>query len=237
MGSGVKVIAHRGSSGLRSENTLSAFGLALEEGAQMIETDLRLTRDRFIVLSHDSYSPRGTSVELSTFSRLCEDFPRGDCRLLSLEEALDEFGGRIDFNLELKASSDEGNRLLAETAIREVSDRGLLSNILFSSFEMKILAKIRAESSDARLGVLLYENSASGLRDTIGLRPESIHPSKRRVSLTQIEAWHSEGLLVNAYTVDHPREIEKMWSMGVDGIFTNYPARAVTLIHGFDALT
>ena len=102
---------------------------------------------------------------------------------------------------------------------------------------MKILAKIRAESSDARLGVLQYEASSSGLRDTIGLRPESIHPSKRRVSLTQIEAWHSEGLLVNAYTVDHPREIEKMGSMGVDGIFTNYPARAVTLIHGFDALT
>lgn len=203
----------------------------------MIETDLRLTRDGAIVLAHDAYSPKGVSVERSTLSRLQEDFPQGDEGVLTLKQALDAFGGKVEFNLELKDSSQGKNGLLAEAVFREVSERGLLLNTLFSSFEITILSKVRAQSSSARIGVLQQQDGLRSLQQALDLQAESIHPRKQGIASSQIEIWHSEGLLVNVYTVDDPEEIEAMWRLGADGIFTNYPARALDLVRRFDALT
>lgn len=102
------VIAHRGASAARPENTFAAFALAVKQGADMIETDLHRTRDGAIVLAHDATLGRlGGRGEIA-------DATRDELRELDagggepppwLEEALDAFGDRIAFNLELKRAT------------------------------------------------------------------------------------------------------------------------------------
>ena len=102
------IIAHRGASAARPENTLSAFEVAVAQGADMIEIDLHQTRDAALVVAHDPdlerLGGRGEIADatLAEIRRL----DAGDGQQVpTLEEVLDGFGARIPFNLELKRSS------------------------------------------------------------------------------------------------------------------------------------
>ena len=105
-----RVIAHRGASGQRPENTLPAFAEALEQGADMIEMDLQSSCDGAIVVRHDT-SLEGlggcgeiADTTLAELSRL--DAGEGE-QIPQLFEVLDAFGARIDFNLEIKHARGE----------------------------------------------------------------------------------------------------------------------------------
>ncbi len=90
-------IAHRGASRDALENTLEAFRLAVAQRADMIETDLHLTRDHAIALHHD---PVVEGVEIGGLT--LEDLRERAPTIPTLEDALDQLGRQIPFNLELK---------------------------------------------------------------------------------------------------------------------------------------
>jgi glycerophosphoryl diester phosphodiesterase len=225
----VKVIAHRGASGERPENTMPAYRLALAQRADMIEIDLHRTRDGAIPITHDAtlahLGGRGEIAEATLADVRALDAGGGE-RVPLLHEVLDELGAKIPFNLELKVGTRSAYAGLEAATLAEVERRGLLAQTLFSSFYDPVLANLRAESAGARIALLISRRSgADWAKRARALRAEALNPELAQVTPELVRAAHGEGLAVYVFTVDPEDEMRRMRDYGVDGLFTNHPAR------------
>jgi glycerophosphoryl diester phosphodiesterase len=223
------VIAHRGASGQRPENTVPAYELAFEQGADMIEIDLHRTRDGEIVVTHDEsligLGGRGEIADATSAEVRALDAGEGE-RVPLLEEVLDRFGARIPFNLELKSASGGPYPGLERAALDAVIGRGLLDRTLFSSFSDRVLATLRELAPEARIGVLVSPRSPQRWRERArAVRAEAVHFWAGLASDEAVGTAHADGLRVHVYTVDDPDQQRVLCERGVDGIFTNYPRR------------
>lgn len=230
----MKVIAHRGASGDRPENTRSAFRLAVAQRADMIETDLHRTRDGEIPITHDAgleqLGGRGEIADANWAEIRTLDAGDGEPMPL-LQEVLDEFGPQIPFNLELKVGTRGPYEGLEASTLAEVESRALLGQTLFSSFHDPVLARLRAQSEAARIALLISRKSeANWAKRARALRAEALNPELGLVTPELVRAAHGEGLAVYVFTVDPEPEMRRMRDYGVDGLFTNYPARLRRLL-------
>jgi glycerophosphoryl diester phosphodiesterase len=228
------VIAHRGASGTLPENTLPAYELAVAQGADMIEIDLHRTRDRETVVTHDEdlarLGGRGEVADSDAAEIRALD-AGGGAAVPTLDEVLDTFGGRIPFNLELKRGKRQRYDDLEAAALVAVAQRGLLESTVFSSFDDPTLAELRSQSPDARIALLLSARSASKpIERARALAAEAINPSLFVVTPELVEAAHQAELAVYVYTVDAEDDMRRLIDLGVDGLFTNFPARMRALL-------
>jgi glycerophosphoryl diester phosphodiesterase len=233
------VIAHRGSSGERPENTFPAFERAIEQSADMIETDLHLSRDGIVVIHHDAELERlgeqgeirdRTASELAAMNAapgvsLAEKMP-------TLLELLDGFGERMQFNLELKVGlNDLAYEGLEDIVVSAVEARGLMPRMLFSSFYDAVLARLRARSAAARIALLVSPRAPVAIFErAAGVLAEAINPDVRLVTQKLVEEAHAAGLRVYPYTANESAEMARLLDCGVDGIITNHPARLHALL-------
>jgi glycerophosphoryl diester phosphodiesterase len=223
------VIAHRGASGRLPENTLPAYELAVELGADMIEVDLHRTRDGAIVVTHDEdLRGLGGAGEIAdaTLAEVRALDAGGGARVPTLDELLDGFGARIALNLELKRGTRAEYEGLEAAALAALEARGLVERTLFSSFYDPVLARLRALSGAVRIGLLVsrrFPDGWAGRARRVGA--EALHPELALVTPELVRAAHGEGLAVNVYTVDAPADLARLVALGVDGIFTNHPDR------------
>ena len=236
------VIAHRGASAYRPENTLPAYALAVEQRADMIEVDLHRSRDGVIVIAHDAdlgrFGAEGvigakTLAELRGLDAGGEG--HGSATIPTLDEVLDGFGRQSPFNLELKWGSEGPYSGLEAEAFAAVESRGLLDRTLFSSFQDSILAELRRISSAARLAVLVdprQPEPRNMLERARTLGAEAVNPHFTLASEDLIAQAHSAGLAVYAYTVDDPNTMRSLIEAGIDGLFTNCPDRMRALVDG-----
>jgi glycerophosphoryl diester phosphodiesterase len=223
------VIAHRGASGERPENTLSAYALAVEQRADMIEIDLHRTRDGAIVIAHDERPaglPDGREIAESTLAEVRGLDAGGGERVPTLDEVLDVFAARIPFNLEIKRGAAAEYDGIEAATLSALAARGLGSTILFSSFEDGVLARLRSADPSARIGVLVSGRRPERWLDRCAaVGAEAVHFWKGLASTEAVSAAHGAGLAVYVYTVDDPVEMQVLIDRGCDGLFTNYPAR------------
>lgn len=233
------VIAHRGSSGERPENTFPAFERAIEQSADMIETDLHLSRDGIVMIHHDAKLERlgeqgeirdRTASELAAMNAapgvsLAEKMP-------TLLELLDGFGERMQFNLELKVGlNDVAYEGLEDIVVSAVEARGLMPRMLFSSFYDAVLARLRARSAAARIALLVSPRAPVAIFErAAGVFAEAINPDVRLVTQKLVEEAHAAGLRVYPYTANESAEMARLLDCGVDGIITNHPARLHALL-------
>ncbi|MCP4006982.1 MAG: glycerophosphodiester phosphodiesterase [bacterium] len=219
-------IAHRGASVDAPENTLEAFALAIDQRADMIETDLHLMRCGEIALYHDDKID-GIDVADLTLEELRSRQPG----VPTLVETLDSFGKRISFNLEFKRSGDADYEGLEARVLEEVNSRGLIERTLFSSFYDSILARVRSLEPRARIGLLVSSRSAEKVEERARrLSAEACHLFVSLVSRERTAELHDEGFRVHVYTVDDAEKQNELVEFGVDGIFTNVPARLRALL-------
>ena len=234
------VIAHRGSSGERPENTLPAFERAIEQSADMIETDLHLSRDGVVVIHHDAELERlgeqgeirdRTATELAAMNAapgagVAEKMP-------TLLDILDGFGDRMQFNLELKVGRDDAAYDgLEDIVLSAVEERGLMPRMLFSSFYDPILARLRERSASARIALLVSPRAPVAIFERAArVAAEAINPEIRLVTKELVGQAHAEGLRVYPYTANESKEMERLLDCGVDGIITNHPARLHAILN------
>jgi len=223
------VIAHRGASGYLPENTLPAYELAVEQGADMIEIDLHRTRDAVVVVTHDEelagLGGAGEIADATLADVRCLDAGAGE-RVPTLDEVLDGFGRRIPFNLELKRGGDGAYAGLEAAALDAVASRGLLERTLFSCFADAVLERLRSLAVEARLALLVSPRDADRpLERARALGAEALNPWRGLASRELVEAAHGEGLAVYPFTVDEEDEMRRLLDLGVDGMFTNLPDR------------
>ncbi|MDR1212873.1 MAG: glycerophosphodiester phosphodiesterase [Propionibacteriaceae bacterium] len=238
----VKVWAHRGASGQSPENTLSAFRRAIELGADGIELDVHLTTDGQVVVMHDETVDRTTDgqgwikdMSWAEFSQLnaaaaWPDHPAEPPP--SLAQVLELIRpGPLEINIEIKDSVVPYPGLL-DHVLSLVAAYGLESRVLISSFNHFTLACLRQEGSLVRSGVLFQDVLFAPWLYARRIWATSLHPNYLYADYVfdLVPQAHAAGLEVNVWTVDEPADIERMIGLGVDGVITNHPERALAII-------
>lgn len=222
------VLAHRGARRRAPENTIEAFRVARELGADGVELDVRLSADGVLVVEHDPTLTGGLSVAHTALAALRAAAPG----LATLSEALDECAGLL-VNVEIKkpprttafATSERvADEVVALCAAREHGDR-----VLISSFELRIIDRVRAHAGAPPTGYLFQLgadfDAMTEAASAHGHR--AIHPDWRglvgRRAGRVITRAHALGLDVNAWTVNRRSSIARLARLGVDGIVTDVP--------------
>ena len=228
--------AHRGASYHAPENTLSAFQLARDMGADGIELDVQLSHDGTAVVIHDATVDRTTDgfgavadltlaelKELDAGSWVSSDFA-GE-RIPTLTEVFEAVGQDLLLNLELKVMVSEPTGL-EEVVVSLIAHYGMEGRVLISSFNPLALQRVRRAHPHIPLA-LLYGASLPGAeleRWVQDLQPlAALHPEHRLVNATHL-AWAREhNCRVNTWTVDEPKEMRRLLALGVEGLITNRP--------------
>jgi glycerophosphoryl diester phosphodiesterase len=227
------VIAHRGASGYRRENTLAAYELAIEQRADMIEIDLHRTRDAAVVVIHDE-SPEGLDAPEIGEALLAQvralDLG-GGARVPTFDEVLDAVAPRIALNVELKRGRAGPYPGLEAVTAAAVAERGLVERTLFSSFEDAYLSGLARVAPRCRRALLLEPKTASRpLERARAVGAEALNPWIGLATRELVDAAHGEGLAVYVFTANREGEMQRLLELGVDGIFTDYPDRLRALL-------
>ena len=239
------IVAHRGDSANSPENTLAAFRLALENGADGIELDVMLSADKNLVVIHDD-----TLERTSNGNGKVSDMPFAALRELDagswydlkfkgepiplLDEVFSEFGGKFLINVELKNYQTPKDQL-PELVVALVKKHGISDSVLFSSFNARNLPRVKSLAPEIRTGLLTLPGVLGlPMRGLLGRRfkADDLHPYYRDVSTRMVQARHKIGQKVNVWTVDAPEDLRRMKSLGVDMIICNDPARARQILEG-----
>ncbi|HZS10126.1 MAG TPA: glycerophosphodiester phosphodiesterase [Blastocatellia bacterium] len=237
------VIAHRGASAAEPENTLRAFDLAIRQGAQMIELDLQVTRDRHVIVLHDDDLDRTTDregrVDQLTFNEVrLANAGKGE-RVPSLKETLELARGRARLYLEIKDA-----RAGLET-VRIVRAMGCRKEVMIASFDTALMKRLGDEVHDIELGVIIGTPTVNPL---VRWREALPWVALRGINY-QVLSVHSEmcfgylasqvkceGKRLYVWTVDDERTFGLMIQRGVDGICTNVPDKLVAYLKRKESL-
>jgi glycerophosphoryl diester phosphodiesterase len=227
------VLGHRGASSDAPENTMAAFRLALEQGADGFELDVWRCRSGEVVVVHDADTVRTTGVRFSVprtpwsqLRRLDAGSWRGEAftgqRIPLLAEVLDAFPRAI-VNVELK-SEGAGDALLAFEVARIVRAAEARGRVLVSSFDPLLVAAFRASSPRGAAGTLFAADQRWRLRAAFGrLLGTALHPERTLVTPERSASWRAAGHAVHVWTVDDPALVEALCGMEVDSVITNCP--------------
>jgi glycerophosphoryl diester phosphodiesterase len=221
------IIGHRGASASMPENTLAAFALAAEEGADGVELDVRLSADGVVVVIHDATVDRttnGTGQVSRLTSQAIHALDAGqDQTIPTLDEVFLTFGPSLLYNVELKDFGVTDNGLVAAVADR-IAAYHLENQVVVSSFNPLSVRRARRELSRTTMVGLLWERGPRWLRH-LGVRAEADHPHFSLVDEAYVVWAREQSLRIHVWTVDDPLEAERLANLGVDAIITNYPQR------------
>lgn len=228
--------AHRGASHDAPENTLAAFRLALEMGADGVELDVQVSKDGEAVVIHDFTVDRTTdghgAVKDKTMAELREldagswfDKRFAGERIPTLEEVIVEVGQQLLLNIEIKARVLSGAHLVAEV-VRLIEDHNLVHRVIVSSFNPFVLRRVKRLNPHIPTGLLYRSDLSAHLLRTLLVflaHPNALHPEKHLITQEYMAWAKKRGCRVNVWTVDEPAEMERLVALGVDGIITNRP--------------
>lgn len=230
-----KIIGHRGYSGKYPENTLLSFKRAIAAGAQMVELDVRLSKDEELVVLHDLDLQRTTTgqgpvdsfslAELKKFNA-AKLYPGIFEPIPALGEVLALTNGKIQVNIELKEVARH-KQLLKRLAL-ELEKWGDPSQFLISAFEHDALKEFKRIAPQYETAIL-YGDEADPIGKAKAVGASALHPSFEKIDGEGIKAAHKEGLMVNVWTVNDKDTMKRFLEWGVDGIITDFPDRLAAL--------
>ncbi|HVO66952.1 MAG TPA: glycerophosphodiester phosphodiesterase family protein [Syntrophales bacterium] len=218
-------LAHRGASGHEPENTLSAVEKAVVLGADWIEVDVYAVENELIVI-HDERLERTTNgtgfVMDKTLAYLRSlDAGKGQ-RIPTLREVFDAVDRRTGINVELKGPHTA--RLAVSLVGEYIKERNRdYDKFLISSFDRRQLMTVRKLDPYMRIGVLINRPRRHYKQFAARYAAYSVHPHVSLVNSQFMQRAHKRGLKVFVYTVNKPEDIERLKTLGVDGIFTDFP--------------
>ena len=207
---------------------MRSFEKALEFDIDMVEFDVLVCKTGEVVIIHDYRIDRTTEekgyVQEKTFSELrLLDVGRGQ-RIPTLQEVLDLIDRKVKVNIELKG---EGAALavhgIVETYIKERKWKN--EDFLISSFNHYDLREFSRLNPEINIGAVIAGIPIGYAECAQKVKPYSLHASKEFVNKALVDDAHKRGMKMFVYTVNEPEDIERMKSLGVDGIFSDFPDR------------
>ncbi len=241
------VIAHRGASAYKPENSISAFEEAIKMKADYIETDVHQTKDGIVVIMHDFTVNRTCrtcrkndfikNLSYAEFSRL--KIRTTDEHPPSLDSAIKFINGRCKLLIEIKKGSDyypgiESNIL----AIIKANHAESWVDIIHS-FDKQALLNLQQQKTGAKLQKLIvfkfplasFTFSKKGEKDDFS-GWQGVNVYRTFASKRIIKKLHSQNKTVFVWTVNKKRKMKKLVRRGADGIITNKPDLARLIILG-----
>lgn len=240
------IYAHRGASFELPENTLEAFALALELGADAIETDAHMTRDGRIVLSHDATGDRTAGVARAIAEVTLEELQGWDVgrrfvprrpgmfrssdrfRIPTLGEALAACPDVL-FNVDAKQTVPD----MIPALLRCIHAAGAEDRVRIASFSTRNLRRARALRYAGETGLSAREIARIMFVPRRALRwlraaGQAAQVPRRAYGISfasqgAIDRLHEAGLRVDFWTIDDPEEAARLFAMGADGVMTDDP--------------
>ncbi len=218
-------IAHRGEPVGKRENTLPAFAAAMALGADMVELDLRRTRDGQIVVLHDQTLQRLWGVDSSIGDLdLAEvrSIGDGDMRIPTLHEVLTA--------VPLPLMVDFTRREVVPGALDAVRGAGALGRSLFVTGNVEALRQLRGLSAEVRLGLTWLQGTTPPMALLSELGVEYWNPMFELVTAEGVAEVHAAGLKVSTWTVDDAEGMRRVTGAGVDAVVSNRVAELVAFL-------
>jgi len=232
-------IAHRGASAVAPENTLASFQRAIEIGTDLIELDVRLSRDGAVVVFHDRDLSRTTDgkgpvnlLSLAELKRLdaggwfSVQF-RGE-RIPTLQETIEAISpGRTGLCIELKIDPGEeaGREELVGKVIDIIEKMNFSGRASLASFDRECASLVKKLAPSLDFGLIFAEAAVwkecadSGYENTDYLSARWSIVTRPRVETAQ-----RAGRRVITWTIDREKELNQVLRGGVDGVASNNPA-------------
>lgn len=237
-----QIWAHRGASGYAPENTLEAFKLAVELGADGVELDVQFTKDRQLVVIHDERIDRTsngvgfvadyTYDELGKFNFNKTHPEYAHCNIPLLEDVLKLLKPTdLTINIELKTGINFYPGI-EEAVLSLVEKYDMQKRIVYSSFNHQTIIRIKELCPGAECGFLYADGIANIVSYAREYGIENIHPALYNMKYEGLtETCEENGIRINVWTVNSDDDIEKMRQYGVNAVITNYPDRAGKLYY------
>ena len=222
-------IGHRGAMGHEPENTLLSIKKALSLGVDAVEIDVYNVEDNLVVI-HDrdlSRTTNGTgNVEQQSFAYLRSlDAGKGE-QIPTLPEVLEIINRRVIINIELKG---QNTARLVVALIQEYLERGWReTDFVVSSFNHYELNLVKTACPQIKIGMLMYGLPWNCLTMARQLQADIIIFGLDFVTPEWVRLVHQQNLPIWVYTVNQLEEIDRLRTLGVDAVFTNYPERVVS---------
>lgn len=242
------ILCHRGAKNDAPENTLAAFKIALDLGADGFELDTQLTSDGHVVVYHDTTVDRTTNGhgklsklplaelrQLDAGSSFSENF-RGE-KVPTLDEVFETISKRAIINVELKNFSAPFDDL-ANKVCEVVRRHGMQKNVIFSSFLSWNLKKVARILPEVPRGLITIKGKWGMWGRSFGFNLgnfDALHPYLDDVTAQQVKRVHKLKRRIIVWTVNKEEDMQRLFRWGVDGILTDDPQLAVRVARSSSA--
>ncbi len=222
-------IAHRGASALEPGNTLRAFEAAVDLGADMIEVDVRLSKDGQPVIIHDATLETTTNGSGYVKDKTLLELKQLDAgqreRIPSLQEAIDFARGRCGLYIELKAPATPG------PVVEAVRANEFGREVIISSFDHALLKEVKELAPEMPTSVLVGQTNGDFVGMARAAGADYVHFCWERRSPTPhkllspelVTKIHEQGLGIIIWHEERPEEIREILKYGIQGICSNRP--------------
>jgi glycerophosphoryl diester phosphodiesterase len=235
------VMAHRGASGSAPENTLAAVRAAIDSGAHWVEIDVQETADGRIAVIHDKDLKKiggsPMTVADSTLDQLQQvdigsrfDPRFADQRVPSLEQVLALCKDRIGVNIELKYYGRQ--QRLEQRVVDIVEQADMAGQVMFMSLDYTGIQALRGLRPDWKTGLL----SSVAVGKLTALDVDFLALNGRAASRSLIRQAQAQGKEVLVWTVNDPLAMATMIGRGADGLITDQPSLAVSVLRHYREL-
>ncbi len=233
----LKVTSHRGFSHDIPENTIPAIDKAIDEGADYVEVDVRVTKDGVPVLLHDSSLKRTTGLKKNIYDTTYEEVAELDAgvwmdesfagtKIPTLQEVLENCKGRVLLNLDLKYRNEEEG--LTEKVVALIEEYEMVWQCVITSTSLKCLEEVKELNPDIRTGYITYQ-LYSGLIENEAV--DFFSMKSNLITKNILGTIHDNGKELIVWTVNSKTEIERLRRIGVDNIITDNPAYAKQVLY------
>lgn len=219
------IIGHRGAAGEYPENTPAALQAAIDCGADMVEFDVRLTKDKVAVLMHDPYIklPSGSIrvIRQTTYETLKKHTKKSDTPIVTLDQAMKLCAGKIFMMIEAK---DHGSGVAILELLTQ-KYKAAFDTSMITSFSVRELIRVRNLNQKIKLGMLMRLNPLAFLGWERKLHLSAVGLHRLHLNPLSVQAAHQLNMFVYVYTVNRKAALKQLETKGVDGVVTDFPAK------------
>jgi glycerophosphoryl diester phosphodiesterase len=223
------LLGHRGARHAAPENTFAAFDLALQEGADGVELDVRLNASGDVIVCHDLTLERVTEGrdrralhELSTRDCNAVRLAQGEClpQLVDVLDWADRHGACL--NVEIKADGERRRRLVRAVA-RLTEARADGENLLVSCFNPVVLQLHGLFAPSVPTAWLVDSPVLSRMPLLPHAGSAALHPKESLITSETLAGWKRQGFRVHTWTVNDPGRARELAALGVDCLISDQP--------------
>ncbi|OPH58418.1 hypothetical protein BC351_24010 [Paenibacillus ferrarius] len=224
------IMAHRGYTSKGPENTIEAIQGAIAAHADYAEIDILETKDGELAVIHDTNLKRLTGRNAEVYDLTMDELRKLEVkqgnltgRISSLAEVMNAARGQIKLNIEVKTHGKEHD--LVNTFVRTMRENNFQAHCVVQSLDYEIVQKIKAAEPELQVGYIIF----AGVPDIKRIQADFVVMEEYMVNESVVASANQQHKPLYVWTVNESDSMQRFFSMGVDGIITDYPELAISL--------